>query len=87
MKYTCIKTTRTPDHVFFPGDLVEIKRLKHPAKLENGTYPYKELTTGIVMTKPFIKENFKKGQFIVSNYTTYGFVGVITGLTILNIFL
>lgn len=87
MKYTCVKTTETPSKTFFPGDFVEIKKLKHPAKLKNGTYDYKELTTGILMTKPFIKDNFKVGQFITNDYKLYGVIGFVSGLTILNIFI
>lgn len=77
MKYTCVKTAKTPIKVFFPGDFVEIKKLKHPAKLQNGTYHYKELTTGIFMSKNFIKKHFKLGRYKSIDYTIYSFVGII----------
>ncbi|PTL18491.1 hypothetical protein BUZ08_00850 [Staphylococcus gallinarum] len=80
MKYTCVKTARTPSKVFFPGDFVEIKRLKHPAVFKDNTYYYKELTTEILMSKSFIKEHFKIGQHKSDSLTLLAGIGFILGL-------
>lgn len=80
MKYTCVKTAKTPSKVFFPGDFVEIKRLKHPAVFKDETYCYKELTTEILMSKPFITEHFKMGQHKSDSLTLVVGIGFILGL-------
>lgn len=80
MKYTCVKTARTSSKVFFPGDFVEIKRLKHPAVFKDETYLYKELTSGILMSKSFIKEYFKIGQQKLDSLTLVAGISFVIGL-------
>lgn len=81
MKYTCVKTARTPSNIFFPGDFVEIKKLKHPAVFKEKTYHYKELTTDILMSKPFINEHFKIGQSRIDSVTLIASCSFIIGLS------
>jgi len=51
------------DNLVGPGDLMEIKKLKHPIMLGDKKHKYVEVNTQHFMTKKFIKDNFIKGTY------------------------
>lgn len=46
-----------------PGDIMEIKKLKHPVILGDKKHKYIEVNTQHFMNKKFIKDNFTKGTY------------------------
>lgn len=64
-KYTCIKPVGINGTIgYLPGDIVEIKKMKHPIILKKGEKcSYKEVKSGELMSKKYIKENFKQGDY------------------------
>ena len=51
------------DNLVGPGDIMEIKKLKHPVILGDKKHKYVEVNTQNFMTKKFIKDNFTKGTY------------------------
>lgn len=46
-----------------PGEILEIKKLKHPTVIENKKYHYYNEYNEHFMSKQFIKDNFTKGTY------------------------
>ena len=46
-----------------PGDVIEIKKLKHPVVINGKKHKYIEVNTQHFMNKKFIKDNFTKGTY------------------------
>lgn len=46
-----------------PGDVIEIKKLKHPVVINGKKHKYIEVNTQHFMSKKFIKDNFTKGTY------------------------
>ncbi len=46
-----------------PGDVFDIKKLKHPVVMGGKKHKYIEVNTQHFMTKKFIKDNFTKGTY------------------------
>lgn len=51
------------DNLVGPGDIMDIKKLKHPVTLGDKKHNYVEVNTQNFMTKKFIKDNFTKGTY------------------------
>lgn len=51
------------DKGVIPGDVVEIKKLKHPVVMGDKKHKYIEVNTQHFMSKKFIKDNFTKGTY------------------------
>lgn len=51
------------DEGAMPGDVFEIKKLKHPVVMGDEKYKYIEVNTQHFMNKKFIKDNFTKGTY------------------------
>lgn len=51
------------DEGVMPGDVFDIKKLKHPVVMGGKKHKYIEVNTQHFMSKKFIKDNFTKGTY------------------------
>ncbi|OEK64373.1 hypothetical protein AST00_10700 [Staphylococcus equorum] len=51
------------DEGAMPGDVFDIKKLKHPVVMGGKKHKYIEVNTQHFMSKKFIKDNFTKGTY------------------------
>lgn len=51
------------DEGAMPGDVFDIKKLKHPVVMGGKKHKYIEVNTSHFMNKKFIKDNFTKGTY------------------------
>lgn len=56
-------TTLGFDEGAMPGDVFDIKKLKHPVVMGGKKHKYIEVNTQHFMSKKFIKDNFTKGTY------------------------
>ena len=81
MKYTCVKTTNIAGDIFFPGNFVNIKRLRHPVMMGGKKYHYKLMNNDTVLSENFKKEHFKRGNYQLAICG----LGVVSGTILFNI--
>lgn len=63
-KYTCIKTFGVDDKVYMPGDIINVKKMKHAITFSTGPkYKYVDVNSGRLISKQSLKDNFKKGAY------------------------
>lgn len=63
-KYTCIKTFGVDDKVYMPGDIINVKKMKHAITFSTGPkYKYVDVNSGRLISKRSLKDNFKKGAY------------------------
>lgn len=63
-KYTLKEPYDIGDAMVMPGDMFEIKKLKHPVTLSGIKFKYKEIETGALFKdKKSLKERFTKGTY------------------------
>ncbi|MES3641558.1 hypothetical protein ABFV69_06795 [Staphylococcus saprophyticus] len=63
IKYMLKQPIYLGDNIAMPGDIFEIKKLKHPVVLGGKNFKYVEVNTQHLMDKKFIKDNFTKGAY------------------------
>lgn len=63
-KYTCIKTFGIDTKGYMPGDIIDVKKLKHPITFSTGDkLKYVDVDSGKLLSKKYLKQNFKKGAY------------------------
>lgn len=63
-KYTCIKTFGVDDKVYMPGNIINVKKMKHAITFSTGPkYKYVDVNSGRLISKRSLKDNFKKGAY------------------------
>ncbi|MDQ7224175.1 hypothetical protein RCI18_07665 [Staphylococcus haemolyticus] len=63
-KYTYIKTFGVDDKVYMPGDIINVKKMKHAITFSTGPkYKYVDVNSGRLISKRYLKDNFKKGAY------------------------
>ena len=63
-KYTCIKTFGIDNKGYMPGDIIDVKKLKHSITFSTGDkLKYVDVDSGKLLSKKYLKQNFKKGAY------------------------
>lgn len=63
-KYTCIKTFGADDKRYMPGDIINVKKMKHAITFSTGNkLKYVDVDSGILLSKKYLKQNLKKGAY------------------------
>ena len=63
-KYTCIKIFGRDNKGYMPGDIIDVKKLKHPITFSTGDkLKYVDVDSGKLLSKKYLKQNFKKGAY------------------------
>jgi len=63
-KYTCIKTFGVDDKRYMPGDIINVKKMKHAITFSTGNkLKYVDVDSGKLLSEKHLKQNFKKGAY------------------------
>ncbi|MDW4295928.1 hypothetical protein QI059_01025 [Staphylococcus saprophyticus] len=62
-KYMVMEPMSFENETVMPGEVLEIKKLKHPIVFGSEKFKYIEVNKQLPMTKKFIKDNFTKGTY------------------------
>lgn len=63
-KYTCIKTFGVDGKGYMPGDIINVKKMKHAITFSTGNkLKYVDVDSGKLLSEKHLKQNFKKGAY------------------------